>query len=101
MFEPMTRMQSLLARSRGWSEAGLVLDRENAQAPGEELLDQIVLLVVERCAAQRGHRLEMVDRRSGGILFHEVAVARVLDQSSDAVHRPAEWLLLPPVAMRR
>lgn len=43
----------------------------------------------------------MVDRHSDGILLHEVTVARGLDQPSDAVHRPAEWLLLPPVASRR
>src|SRR5215468_6890734 len=43
----------------------------------------------------------MVDRQSRGVLFHKVAVPRLLDQPGDAVHRPVQRLLLPPVAIRR
>src|SRR5712691_142679 len=43
----------------------------------------------------------MVNRQSLGMVCHKVAVACVLDQPGDAVHGPGEWLLLPPVAVRR
>src|SRR5262245_15963331 len=42
----------------------------------------------------------MIDSQSLGIMFYKVAVSRLLNQSGDAVHRPAEWLLVPPVAVR-
>src|SRR5262249_30524712 len=85
---------------RAVSEASLVLDGKNAEPSGKEFLDQVVLLVVERRAAKRGHSLEMIDRDSGGILFNEVAVPRLLDEPCDALHRPLKGLLLPLLTVR-
>ena len=45
----------------GVSYPRLVLDRDHAQAGREQLLDQVVLLVVERRAAQRAHVVHRVE----------------------------------------
>src|SRR5262245_46592904 len=43
----------------------------------------------------------MVHRYAGGILFHKVAIARLLDESCDTIHGPGEGFILPPVAVWR
>src|SRR5262245_4422414 len=43
----------------------------------------------------------MIDRHTGGVLFHKVAIAGLLDESCDTIHGPVEGLILPPVAVWR
>ena len=86
----------------GWtvSEPGLILDRDYSEAGREQLLVEVVFLVIERCAAECGHRLDVPHPLAGGVRLDEVAVATLLDQSGDAVHRPVERLFLPVIAVR-
>ena len=81
------------------SYPGLVADADHPQAGGEQLLDQVVLFVVERRAA------EVRDRRSsasaaGRRALVEGALARLPDAVGDHVHRRLEIELLPRVAIR-
>ena len=64
------------------SEAGLVFQRQHAQASCQQLLDQVHLFVVVGRAAQRSHGLDMVDRDAGGLLLDEIGVAGLLDQGA-------------------
>src|SRR5262249_56768772 len=73
----------------------LVLDAHHAQAAAEQLLDQVVLLVVDRGPAEGadgGHGPEQAPR----LVAHPgVGVASRLDAVGDLVQRPVKRLRLP------
>src|SRR5262249_21781683 len=83
------------------SKPGLILYRDQAETSSEKFLDQVILLVVHRRPAETGHRRDVVNRRALVVPLFEIAVARLLDQSRDAIHRPIERALFPMVGVRR
>src|SRR4051812_30319176 len=82
------------------SYAGLVLDRDRARG-GEELLDEVVLLGVERRAAEEVHPERAVERLAGVGLVLPGLRARLDDTVGDHVGRLLERELLPFGRVRR
>src|SRR5829696_1092837 len=78
----------------GVSYAGLVFDLDRAHRR-EELLDQVVLLVVERGAAQVREAHRAVDAPAVLVLDLPVVLAGADDALGDHVHRRLELDLLP------
>src|SRR5262249_45024636 len=76
------------------SYTGLVLDLNDAE-PGEELLDQVVLLVVERRAAEVGDAHRAPRRPPVGRLLLPGRLARLEEAIHDHLHRALERELLP------
>jgi hypothetical protein len=106
MFAPIITMQSLSARLCSVvvapprpSRPGLVLHRHDAEPGGEELADQVVLLVIEGCAAEVADRQGAVERSPLVVLLLIVRVAGGLDSLGDLLDGPGERLLLPVVAV--
>src|SRR5207245_1245622 len=79
---------------RGVSYARLVLDLDGAQR-GEQLLDEVVLLVVERCAAEVREAERASERPAVVVGVLPSTVARVEHAFRDHVHRGVEGELLP------
>src|SRR5205807_81413 len=82
---------------RGVSYARLVLDLHGAHRR-EELLDQVVLLVVERRAAEMGEAQRAVDAVAAAVAVLPAALARGDHALGDHVHRLLELELLPLAA---
>src|SRR5262249_14501374 len=128
MFEPSITMQSAFSRShcavvatptrcaRGSrsqagaqtghraavSNTGLILDPDHSQAGAEQLLDQVVLLVVQRCPAQTRDVEAAVEGLAGRRVGHLVGcVPGFLHPLSDALHRPIERTVFPAVRVGR
>src|SRR3954466_14196212 len=80
---------------RAVSYAGLVLDLDRAHRR-EELLDEIVLLVVERRSAEVREAERTVQPAPPGVALLPAAVARGDHTVGDHVHRLIE-IELPPV----
>jgi rod shape-determining protein MreB len=76
------------------SDPGLVLDRDDAEAAHQLLLD-VVPLVVERGPAEREDRRRHVDGLAVLEPLDERVVARLLHQLGDAIHGALELPLLP------
>src|SRR3954462_15516804 len=79
---------------RGVSYARLVLDLDRAHR-GPELLDQVVLLVVERRPAEVREAERAVDLPASLVALLPVALARLDHALGDHVHRALELDLLP------
>src|SRR5689334_6559821 len=82
------------------SYARLILDGDDAKPAVAEFLDQVILFVVHRRAAQAHDRRHVVDGLAI-FLLDEVAVAGFFDALGDAAHRPIERALFPSVRVRR
>ena len=65
------------------------------EAAAEQLLDQVVLFVVQRGAAERADAERVVHDRAVGQRLDEGLVARLLGELGDALHRPVERLCFP------
>src|SRR5947209_10904332 len=81
------------------SYAGLVLDLDGAER-GEQLLDEVVLLVVEGGAAEVGEAERAPDAFVVLVVPLPALTARLDDAVGDHVHRPIEGQLLPVAAVR-
>src|SRR5262249_23634306 len=81
------------------SYARLVADRDHPEAAGEQLLEQVVLFVVERRAAQVRDRRALHEGLAVA-RFLEVAIARAPDAIGDHAHRRLETDLLPLARVR-
>src|SRR5262249_7241598 len=79
----------------------LFFDRHHAQPSAEQLLDQVVLLVVDRGPAEGADAAYGVEQVAGLVAFGEVGVARGLDAAGDLVQRPVQRLALPAVGVGR
>src|SRR5438477_2709876 len=81
------------------SYPGLIADADHAQASGEKLLDQVVLFIVERCAAEVSQ---------GGGLHQGFTVASLLkravaglpDAIGNHIHRGFKFDFLPLTGVR-
>src|SRR5881227_1230786 len=78
----------------------LILDGDDAEAAVEELLDQIVLFVIHRRAAQAHDGRQIVDDLVA-LLGDKVAVTSLLNALGYAAHCPIERALFPSVGKRR
>src|SRR3712207_7128722 len=78
----------------GVSYARLVLDLDRSER-GEELLDEVVLLVVERRAAEVGEPQRAVDLPAALVAVLPAVLAGADDAVGDHVHRRLEVELLP------
>src|SRR5262249_11079572 len=84
----------------GVSYPRLVLDRHDTQPAAEELLDEVVLLVVDRGPAEGAEARDVVEEPAVGVAGLEVGVAGGLHPLGDPLHRPVERLRLPLVRVR-
>src|SRR6187200_2125275 len=82
------------------SYARLVLDGDDAEATGEELLDEVVLLVVDRRPAKGADGADRVEQVAAVVSSGKVRVAHFLHPLGDAVERPVERAGLPVIGMR-
>src|SRR5581483_2306420 len=78
----------------GVSYPGLVLDLDGAQR-GEQLLDEVVLLVVEGGAAETGEPQRPPQRVALLVAVLPPPGPRGDHPVGDHLHRPVEWQLLP------
>src|SRR5919201_6033602 len=85
---------------RTMSYAGLVLDRYHAQAAGEQLLDQVVLLVIHGCAAQGCDGGGVIDQFALRRPLDERPVTGFFDQVRDPIQRPLQRPVFPVVGIR-
>src|SRR4029079_12640713 len=76
----------------------LVLDLDDAES-GAQLLDQVVLFVVERRAAEVADRERPICRVAGLRLLLPALLARADDALGDHLHRLIERQLLPARAV--
>ena len=72
------------------SNPGLVFDGDHSQSAPEQLLDEVVLLVVDRRSAEGADRAHRVEQAAGLVPDGEVGVPRGLDASGDLVERPVQ-----------
>src|SRR5436853_2973776 len=78
----------------------LILNGDDAEAAVEELLDQIVLFVIHRRAAQ-AHDGRKIINDLIALLVDKVTVASLLNALGDLVHCPVERALFPMIGERR
>jgi hypothetical protein len=79
----------------------LVLDRHHSQPAAEQLLDEIVLLIVNRRPAQRADAAHRVEQAALLVARREVSVAGRLDALGNLVQRPIQRPRLPVFGVGR
>ncbi len=77
------------------SYPGLILDGDHAQSAAEQLLDQVVLLVVDRRPAEGSDRADRVEEAAGLAPHREVFVPRSLGAAGDLVQGPVQRCASP------
>ena len=77
----------------------LVLDRHHSQPTAEQLLDEVVLLIVNRCPAQRADAAHRVEQAALLVARREIGVASRLDALGDLVQRPIQRPRLPMIGV--
>ena len=82
------------------SYARLVFNGDYAQATVEELLDQVVLFIIHRRAAQGRNRGEMVHPHAVFFLFYKIGIARLLHPLGDPLHCPFQRAFFPVIGKR-
>ena len=81
-------------QARDGELAGLVVDVDDTQGPGE-FGQGHALLVVQHSAAEIGDAHGAVDRHAGPVGAHERLVAHLLDELGHLLHGPLIGLLFP------
>ena len=76
------------------SYTGLVFDRDQAQTAAEEFLDEIILFIVHRRAAETRHRRHVIEN-CAVTLVDKIRVASFFHPLRDSIHRPIERPLFP------
>jgi hypothetical protein len=77
----------------------LVLDRHHSQPAAEQLLDEVVLLVVKRCPAQRADAAHRVEQAALLVARREIGVAGRLDALGNLVQRLVQRPCLPVIGV--
>src|ERR1700749_520849 len=78
-----------------------VLDRYHSQSTAEQLLDEVVLLIVNGCPAQRANAAHRVEQTALFVAGGEIGVASFLYSLRDLVQRPTHRLRLPLIGVGR
>ena len=82
------------------SYAGLIFNRDHAQAAAEEFLNQVILFIIHRRAAQTCHRRQVIEN-CAVTLFDKICVASFFNAISDPTHRPIERTFFPMIGIGR
>src|SRR6201996_3615190 len=81
------------------SYSGLVFDRHYTQPAAKQLLAEVVLLVVNRCPAQRADAAHRVEQTALLVASGEIGIAGRLDALGDLLQRPLHRPRLPVIGV--